>query len=109
MDHYNAVVAPQLQGGAQVLQTKLRRHVQQRIDKRQAKGSRLRPRSRPPYFPMQKLEKIRFRMSSAVVSPVSESSWRKDSYKSSSTISWGMSPSIACSAAESDAKAAVTA
>jgi hypothetical protein len=30
------------------------------------------------YLPMQKLPKIRFRMSSAVVAPVTSSNWRND-------------------------------
>ena len=39
------------------------------------------------YLPMQKVEKIRLRMSSAVVPPVRLSNCRSDEYKSSRTIS----------------------
>ena len=39
------------------------------------------------YFPIQNVEKIRFRMSSAVVAPVMASIGRRAAYKSSSSIS----------------------
>ena len=61
------------------------------------------------YLPMQKLEKIRRRMSSAVVAPVSPSSADRASYRSSRTISWGTLSSAAALALSSADRAAVIA
>src|ERR1019366_2352104 len=44
----------------------------------------------PSYFPMQKVLKMRFRMSSAVVAPVMASKGLSAPYRSSSSISWGV-------------------
>jgi hypothetical protein len=63
----------------------------------------------PFYFPMQKVEKIKFRMSSLVVSPVSESRWRRAPYRSSSTISCGIFCPAAAPAAARPSSVAVTA
>ena len=61
------------------------------------------------HFPMQNVEKIRFKMSSGVVSPVRPSSWRSAPYRSIRSISWGVCRSTALFAADSASSAAVTA
>ena len=61
------------------------------------------------YLPMQNFEKISRNTSSVVVTPVSASSPRSASYKSSITISWGIPTSTAARAESSPRSACSTA